>query len=197
MSVIVDRKFIVKANDGKQYLFSQEEIDGMTTETNILIQCDGPKCASRNGLDSPRQVFWNQEEVQQNADKMPDDFFRIFKIGINPGNPIEVPFCGPQCAKDYIQYSYTPPKSPRETAAQAKQELTDRLKELNPHLTSLADGAVCESVQKTDNSDLRKVVVNNENIPEWVPDQEANAVIDSLAIDPVEDATGYSEGVPV
>lgn len=86
--------------------------------TITMINCDGPKCASRHGADSAFSLFVNDEDLRNNPDSLPDDFARLIKVQLSPFDEKLVEFCGKGCLADYMTYSYIEPKSPREKAAQ-------------------------------------------------------------------------------
>lgn len=91
-----------------------EATDKIQTKTPVTMTCDGPKCGSRFQANNPTIVEWVEEEVQQHPELLPDAFWGFIRMGINPANPKELSFCGPQCAKDYLTYSYVAPKSYKE-----------------------------------------------------------------------------------
>lgn len=85
------------------------------------VVCDGPKCAARHALDAPVLIAeFDEEAVKVDPNAMPDAFFRLIESGFSPGNPILCTFCSAQCNKDYLDYVYVEPLSPREKAAQAQ-----------------------------------------------------------------------------
>lgn len=133
MPVTVDRKFLLEAN-GQTLVLSGEEMQAAKTETVITITCAGPKCQARNQRPEPFSVTWTEEEVAKDPLKLPDAFFGMIKLGVDPTKPQELVFCGPQCVRDYLQYSYMPPQPPRIALENAKKEQAGQLAELNPHL---------------------------------------------------------------
>ena len=113
MSLSVKREIVANVNGAKVVLAPEE----LKQETFLEFTCAGPRCASRNG-DAVR-LSWIEEEVTKNVSLLPDKFFSIIKIQPDPIRPEDVEFvCGPQCAKDWLTYSYVPPKSSRQLKAE-------------------------------------------------------------------------------
>src|ERR1700721_400847 len=100
MGVQVKRTYTIK-NDSwpDSFVFTQEEMQSAVTSTQIEITCAGPKCAQRAGKEPPATLTWNEEAIQKDASQIPDDFFRLLKLTVDPGSPKEFSFCGPSCVR--------------------------------------------------------------------------------------------------
>jgi hypothetical protein len=72
-------------------------------ETKVEIKCDGPDC--------PISYNWKQEDVGENADKLPDPVFRFLILaGFVENKHV---FCSKYCLLQWLK-TYEAPKSPRE-----------------------------------------------------------------------------------
>ena len=84
----------------------------------IKVTCDGPRCASRNG-DKPVNFMINKQAADKDPiSNIPEEFVRGFDLAPF-GGPTKW-FCGPRCLKDFLDYAYVVPKTPRQLAAEAK-----------------------------------------------------------------------------
>jgi len=123
MSVKIEPDITVTLADGKKFILGPD--DKIDRQTHVHITCDGPRCASYNSGASVTLHF-TEEQVKKDVAALPDAFARFIKLGIDPFDFKELSFCGPRCAKDYLDYSYVPAKSPKERseemAATAKLE---------------------------------------------------------------------------
>ena len=135
MPVQVTREFVFTDDStGKKTVFSQKEVESFKSDTSVTLTCSGPRCQARHARPEPFTLTWKEEELAKNAEAMPDSFFQILKLGINTSPATELVFCSASCCKDFLTFSYCPPLSPREQRLRAKQEQTEKLAELNPHL---------------------------------------------------------------
>lgn len=93
---------------------------GQVVETKVEIKCDGPDC--------PISYNWKQEEVGEDAEKLPDPVFRFLILaGFTHGKWV---FCSKYCLLQWMKH-YEAPKSPREIRvieeeAKTVQEAKDR-----------------------------------------------------------------------
>lgn len=93
------------------------------TETKVTIICDGPKCAERHKVNAinggasegfPTTIVFFTEKMKSDPFSVPDAFFRLIEMVVDPGSRGTVTFCSMGCAKDYLTYVYQVPESPRE-----------------------------------------------------------------------------------
>jgi hypothetical protein len=113
MPIEISRTLILKDKAGN--VIPVEKDSSIAQTTDLKASCDGPRCESRNG--QIVSVAWNQEAAAADPNAVPDAFFRILQIVPNPKDPTKAfLFCSRQCAKDYLEYVYVPPLSPREQA---------------------------------------------------------------------------------
>ena len=131
MGLTAAREITVRSADGSSLVVTAT--DKIETATTFVVRCDGPRCGSRAVKGEPASVSWIEEKIAQ-GNPMPDAFFSLVKLVVNPDKPQEYSFCGPQCARDYLQYTYVPPQPPRIALENAKREQAKELSELNPHL---------------------------------------------------------------
>lgn len=114
------REVIVQANGETIVLDENAKVEKV--ETVVKITCDSPRCAARHGADAPTVIEFTEEKVANDPTALPDGFAGLLKLGINPYNPDERVFCSPRCNKDFLDYAYVTPKSPRQIA----QELAEK-----------------------------------------------------------------------
>lgn len=137
MTLSGTREFTITTSGGQVIILTKN--DKLEQATTMTVVCDSPKCAGRHNTPEPVTITWVEEKVQTDANALPEEFDQLVKMTIDPREPKELSFCGRQCAIDFLVYAYQPPKSRR----QIKQEQTEKLAELNPHLKAPADGATC------------------------------------------------------
>jgi hypothetical protein len=89
--------------DGKDVLIPRESLEKMTTDTSVEIICD--QCGA--------SLKWNQEEVAESSDALPDASYRV--VTISDANGQTSTFCGLKCLIEAAK-KMTPLKSPREKA---------------------------------------------------------------------------------
>jgi hypothetical protein len=112
------REVIIEKSGNIIVLEGTEKVEAL--ETQVKIICAGPRCAARHLRDTPVTIEFDEEKVKTNPTALPDDFARILKLTVNAFVPQEDAFCSPRCIKDFLDYTYVPPKSPREIAEQMK-----------------------------------------------------------------------------
>jgi hypothetical protein len=149
MAAKVTRTYSLKLNDGQTIILSEEEAQTLQVAgTGIDVTCDSPRCARRHETDKPTNRAWTLEDAQTNPDKVPDDANRF--IPVDNGKWV----CSKQCLKDYAEYAYVCPPSPKELRAQmeaAKEKQAEDLRNLNPHLKSPEDSIMPVSVMPVQN----------------------------------------------
>jgi hypothetical protein len=114
MGINGSRTITITGVDGR--VIVSTPTDKVGTETTFNVACDSPRCESRHG--KKFELCWIEEEAAKNPDAVPDSFFHLLKIGVDPVSPKEFVFCSPRCVKDWLDYAYVPPQSPRERSAQ-------------------------------------------------------------------------------
>jgi len=85
----------------------------------VTWSCDSPRCAARHGKTT--EFTWDEDAATKDIKSLPDQFFQILKVHFNPlNNDDAVAFCGPQCVKDWLTYSYQPPRTAKQILAEKK-----------------------------------------------------------------------------
>lgn len=114
MGIEIKREVTVKTKDGQTIVLASDE--AASAQTFLTVTCDGPRCEARNGKRTV--VSWQEEEVQKNPEIMPEALVRFIKMVVQgTPDPLQLSFCGPQCGKDWLVYSYVPPKTLKEQLA--------------------------------------------------------------------------------
>lgn len=90
------------------------------TTTIISITCDGPRCGAHQPDGAPVHVSFTDDGAREDWTGVPDAFFRFIKVQASPGEEKLVEFCSVKCLKDYLDYEYVWPLSPREKAAKVQ-----------------------------------------------------------------------------
>lgn len=177
MPVEVKREYVLTDNTGKTYVFSHEEVEKIKADVTVTLTCSGPRCQARNARPEPFTITWNEQELAKNPESLPDEFFKIIKIALNTSPVTELVFCGPSCVRDFLQYSYTPPISPREKNLRAKQEQSEKLVEMNPHLKSPEPSTETVPVAQADGDpgDVR-VEYHAETVPATLPEHSGTTL---------------------
>ena len=125
MGIKVTREFSLDY-DGKRVVFSPE-VDKIAESRWIGLVCDSQRCAARHD-GKATFLTWDEILAEKDPASLPAGFESIIKIYPGPLNADYVVYlCGPACAKDFLTYSYQPPKSVK----QILQEREDSLK-VNP-----------------------------------------------------------------
>jgi len=137
MGIKVERTYKLSTNGGQVLYLSESEAQTLSVATTVLtLVCDSPRCKARFEQAEPTSRSWAVEDAQTNPDNVPEDANRF--IPINNGNVV----CSKQCLKDWAEYSYVRPPSPRELRAKMeedKKKQAEELKDLNPHLVAPPD----------------------------------------------------------
>ncbi len=112
----VKREFIATITGAQTVLVPKE----IKQETSILFCCDGPRCEARNG--KPLRLSWIEEEAVEDTLNLPNEFFTIIKLQPSPTEVEKVYyFCGASCCRDWLIYSYVPPKTAKQLRDEAAQ----------------------------------------------------------------------------
>jgi len=127
MPVTINRTLSIKDKDGNISILT--ETDQIAESTDISAKCDSSRCASRHA-GKPVEIAWNIEEVKEKPDALPDSFFRLLSLVINPRSQEQKVFCSAGCVRDFLQYDYVAPLSPREEAV---LQATNQQAELAKH----------------------------------------------------------------
>jgi hypothetical protein len=139
MGVTADRNVIVTNIDGTETVFTAK--DKLRGQTILSFVCDSPRCSARH---EGKATFltWDEELAQKDISNLPEGFFRLIKIQPDPLNgEYNIFVCSPTCAKDYLVFSYVPPKSPRQLLQEKSEEFkvnaaaVQAMEEANPQMT--------------------------------------------------------------
>lgn len=138
---VIDGGTLTLAN-GDKLMLTGEEMKTFLSSTKSTTVCDGPRCASRHGADSPVQYELDQELIRKDPAAMPDSFARFNKWLPYALEDTLVEFCGVRCLKDWIDYVYVEPLSPREKAARAENNsaVDAKVSRFDQEPVSQADG---------------------------------------------------------
>jgi len=115
MPVTIEKSVYIRDKEGHVTILTEN--DQIAENTDITMKCDSPKCAVRhNGKHV--EISWNVEAVKADANALSDGFYRILSLVLDAGNqkPTQKTFCSPGCVRDFLQYEYVVPLSPREQA---------------------------------------------------------------------------------
>lgn len=126
MPVTVTRTISITDKEGNISILT--ESDQIAESTDILARCDSSRCASRHG--NTVEIVWNVEAIKEKSDALPDAFFRMISLILDPRNQTQKVFCSAGCARDFLQYDYVAPLSPREEAV---LQATNQQAELAKH----------------------------------------------------------------
>jgi len=113
MPVVVNRTISIKDKDGNISILT--ETDQIAENADVCATCDSSRCASRHDGKTV-EVTWNLEDVKENSKALPDAFFRLISVILNPRQQETRVFCSAGCARDFLQYDYVTPLSPNEEA---------------------------------------------------------------------------------
>lgn len=103
------------------YQFDESKVSGgiiaadgiLSQVTDVTFTCDNPTCAKSFG-GKPRSFGWQAEKVQDDAEALPDDAFRIVNLELFNGK--KYAFCGHECVVRALSY-LDPLESPREKSS--------------------------------------------------------------------------------
>lgn len=88
--------------------------DGILAQvTDVTFTCDNPTCAKNFG-GKRRSFSWQAEQVQEDAEALPDDAFRIVNLELFDGK--KYAFCGHECVVRALKF-LDPLESPREKSS--------------------------------------------------------------------------------
>jgi hypothetical protein len=94
---------IVRVSNGSNIILGEN--DRIVKE--VTIPCSSQRCASRHGQAEPVAFTFNDQDPFPEAG---DQFLSLILPERSPSNPqFPLPFCGPQCLKDYLVYQYLAP----------------------------------------------------------------------------------------
>lgn len=113
MPVTISRNVYIKDKEGKVLILT--ETDQISEDTDISAVCDSSRCASRHDGKTV-EIAWNIEAVKAKPEALPDSFFRLLSLIVDPKTQGQKVFCSAGCVRDYLQYDYVAPLSPREEA---------------------------------------------------------------------------------
>jgi hypothetical protein len=113
MPVTVTKNVSIKDKEGNISILT--ETDQIAESTDIDATCDSSRCDTRHNGEVVK-VAWNIEQVKEKAEALPDGFFRLIHLIIDPRNQVQKVFCSAGCARDFLLYEYFDPLSPREEA---------------------------------------------------------------------------------
>jgi hypothetical protein len=115
MPVKIEKSVYIKDKEGHVTILT--ESDTVAENTDVTMTCDSARCASRHD-GKHVEISWNLEAIQKDANALSDDFYRLISLLLDSGNqkPTQKTFCSPQCVRDFLQYEYVSPLSPREQA---------------------------------------------------------------------------------
>lgn len=117
MSVVIDKTVVVTTKDGQKIILQAE--DQVDVEQVVTLTCDNPKC--RQGKDGTPTTFVVDElKAREDPLSIPETFSHSIKVVPDPYIDAALWFCCAKCTKDYLTYSYVPPKTPRERLEEAK-----------------------------------------------------------------------------
>jgi hypothetical protein len=120
MTSVLTKSAIITCENGDEIEFTEAELETLRSNNTAVITCDGPRCATHHG-DKAASFSLNDEAMRKAPDSVPDATFKWFRVGQSQGQgEMVLEFCSPQCNKDWLSYSYVEPLSPRERAAQMK-----------------------------------------------------------------------------
>jgi len=121
MGAIVKNTLTIKDAEGKEFTITDRD-NIIAQVTDVEVYCDSPRHEARYGNRLP--LIWNENEAQKSVASLPDGFFSLIKIHPNPlDEKIVVVFCGPGCARDWLQYAYVPPLTAKAVLAKAQEGL--------------------------------------------------------------------------
>jgi hypothetical protein len=120
MTTKLTKSVILTLEDGDEIVLTESEQETVRPNNTAVITCDGPRCGSRH--DEIAVLTINDEQARNDPDATPDGVFKWFRVGqaAEGGTEKIWEFCSPQCMKDFLDYEYVEPLSPREKSAQLR-----------------------------------------------------------------------------
>lgn len=159
LPVKIERTYKLSTNGGQTLYLSESEAQTLAVkETRMTLTCDSSKCAGRHNADAPQTIAWSEEEALKDVEKVPPTINEYVSFG--QGKVA----CCPQCVRDYFQYDFVCPPSPRELRArmdQEKAQQAEELKEMNPHLRAP------EPIQNRTTPDVKQEIQKALDAAEW------------------------------
>jgi hypothetical protein len=117
MPTLTKRTYLIKNKDG--VITRLTENDEILEQVEAEVTCTGPHCGKSNPDGLPTKVAWNSDQVRDDPDGLPDQFYRLITLIPSPTEKQQLVFCCAGCVKDYLTYVYVKPQSPREIALAA------------------------------------------------------------------------------
>lgn len=149
-----EAQIIVRQANGQSLVLSGD--DRIVKE--ITIPCSSQRCASRHEQESPVEFTFNDQDPFPEAG---DQFMSLITPERSPSNPgFPLPFCGPQCLRDYLVYQYLAPGPRQPESAEQKLDVIDA-----------RNLATDELVRKTDS-----VEYHVESLPATLPNHSGNVL---------------------
>lgn len=109
---------LVKCKDGQTIILNDE--DTIEQDQTITLTCDSPKCR-QSKEQTPTRIVFEAQQVQKDPLALPDSFSHSVKMFPDPHTDLALWFCCAQCTKDYLTYTYVPPKTARERMEEVKR----------------------------------------------------------------------------
>lgn len=115
MPVTIEKSIYIKDKEGHITILTEN--DQIAENVDVTMTCDSQRCASRHD-GKHVEISWNVEAIKADANALNDSFYRIIGLVLDSGNqqPTQKTFCSAQCVRDFLQYEYVAPLSPREQA---------------------------------------------------------------------------------
>lgn len=111
---------VITTQDGTEIVVNEDEDK---IDAHVTLTCDSPKCQSRHEIDKPVTIEVDEAKAKVDPLSVPETFWQSIKIVPDPRRDFAMWFCSSQCTKDFLTYTYVPPKTPREMLD--GQKLTD------------------------------------------------------------------------
>lgn len=148
---------------------------GDRLEKIVTIECVSQRCASRNGLDKPKEVSLTEGEPMPEGG---DQWMSLILPERSPQfSPMPPNFCSPQCVKDFLVYQYLAPGSRQLVAGDPNEQ------------TGEPTAYEKEIVRITDN--LPGVEYQVGLVPAVLPENCGQVL---KVVEPVAQADGFVEG---
>ena len=158
MPATVTNETTVRLADGQVLVLTEN--DKVEQSTQVTIFCDSPRCEARNQV--TKSFTYKPSDVAGDDFKLPigsDQFISLVLSVRSPsynGSPKN--FCGPQCIKDFLAYTYIAPpprtvsEQPPVTAEAATQTFSEfaHTQTFSPEVEKAAEIAVKEFGKELD-----------------------------------------------
>lgn len=109
---------VVERSSGQTFIL--DETAEVKVETEVKVICDGPQCSFGND-GKPSTYTWNEEDVKDNPEAVPDDAYRLLTLTLFNGKRFV--FCSRQCLRDYMR-NYKALRSAREMTAEMRENIS-------------------------------------------------------------------------